>query len=258
MITLKTLPLTPRRLAAAAVLASGLALPAQALDLDNLSDADRARLHQEIRAYLLENPEVIMEAVAVLEDRQAADQAQADVQLVRANAEAIFDAPGDWVGGNPEGDITLVEFMDYRCGYCRRAVSEVEGLLESDGNIRLVLKEFPILGEESVAASRFAIATKQVAGDDAYKAVHDALMTYNGSMTEAGFTRLADALGLDANAIVAEMNSDAVTEVIAANHALAQRLRISGTPAFVMEDRMLRGYLPQAAMQQVADEIRTQ
>jgi len=242
----------------AALLALGIALPAQALDLENLSDSDRARLHEEIRAYLLENPEVIMEAVAVLEERQAASQAEADVQLVRANSDAIFSSPHDWTGGNPEGDVTLVEFMDYRCSYCRRAVSEVEGLIEEDGNIRLVLKEFPILGEESVAAARFAIATKQVAGDKAYKAVHDALMAYNGAMNETGFTRLADALGLDANAITAQMGSDSVSEVIAANHALGQRLRITGTPSFVMEDRMLRGFVPQDAMQQVADEIRTQ
>ncbi|WP_439126639.1 DsbA family protein [Roseovarius nitratireducens] len=248
----------PYRLVTAALLSLGMSLPAQALDLDNLSNADRALLRKEIRAYLLENPEVIMEAVAVLEERQATGQAEADVQLVRANAEALFDAPHDWVGGNPDGDITLVEFMDYKCGYCRRAFEDVKNLVKEDGNIRFILKEFPILGEESVAASRFAIATKQVAGDDAYKSVHDALMTYNGAMNEAGFTRLADALGLDANAIIAEMQSDAVTEVIAANHALGQRLRVSGTPSFVMDDRMLRGYLPQDAMQQVADEIRAQ
>jgi len=248
----------PYRFFTAALLAVGLAMPGQALDLDSLSDSERALLREEIRAYLLDNPEVIMEAVAVLEERQAAGQAEADIALVRANSDAIFASPHDWVGGNPQGDITLVEFMDYRCGYCRRAVSEVEGLLAADGNIRLVLKEFPILGEESVAASRFAIATKQVAGDAAYKSVHDALMTYNGSMNVAGFTRLADALGLDANAITAEMESDAVTEVIAANHALAQRLRINGTPAFVMEEQMLRGFLQQDQMQQVAAEIRAQ
>lgn len=246
----------PRNGIAAALLALCSALPAQALDIENLDAAGRAALRAEIRAYLLANPEVIMEAVAVLEERQAADQAAADVDLVRANAEALFDAPGDWVGGNPEGDITLVEFMDYRCSYCRRAFDEVEGLVAADGNIRFVLKEFPILGDESVAASRFAIAAKQVAGDAAYKAVHDALMSYTGAMNEAGFTRLADALGLDANAIVAAMDSDAVTEVIAANHALAQRLRINGTPAFVMGEQMLRGYLPQDQMQAIAAEIR--
>jgi protein-disulfide isomerase len=240
----------------AALFAMSLALPAQALDLGNLSEADRALLREEIRAYLLDNPEVIMEAVAVLEQREAAGQAAADIELVRANAEALFNAPADWSGGNPQGDITLVEFMDYRCGYCRRAAPEVDALISTDGNIRLVLKEFPILGEESVAASRFAIATKQVAGDAAYKSVHDALMSYSGAMNEAGFTRLAEALGLDAGPILAEMDSDAVTGVIAANHALAQRLRINGTPAFVMDERMLRGFLPQAQMQAIAAEIR--
>lgn len=247
-----------RSLVTAAALSLPLALPAQALDLDNLTEAERATLHAEIRAYLLENPEVIMEAVAVLEERQAQGQAQADVDLVRANADAIFNDGHSWVGGNPEGDITLVEFMDYRCGYCRRAVDQVNGLLEDDGNIRFIVKEFPILGEDSVLASRFAIATQQVAGDEAYKSVHDALMAYNGAMNDTGFTRLADSLGLDANAIVAAMNSEAVTEVIAANHALGQRLQISGTPSFVMGDQMLRGFLPQDAMQDIANDIRTQ
>lgn len=245
-----------RRLATAAAIAVGLALPAHALDLDNLSASDRAMLHDEIRAYLLQNPEVIMEAVAVLEERQNQGQAQADADLVRTNAEAIFNDGHSWVGGNPEGDVTMVEFMDYRCGYCRRAAEEVESLLEEDGNIRFIVKEFPILGEESIRASRFAIATQQVAGDAAYKAVHDALMSYNGGMNETGFTRLADSLGLDANAIVAEMDSDRVSQVIAANHALARQLQINGTPSFVMGDQMLRGFVPQDAMQQVVDDIR--
>jgi protein-disulfide isomerase len=95
-----------------------------------------------------------------------------------------------------------------------------------------------------------------VAGDAAYKSVHDALLSYNGAMNAAGFARLADALGLDANAIITEMETDEVTEVIAANHALAQRLRINGTPAFIMNDHMLRGFLPQDQMQAIADEIR--
>ncbi len=244
--------------AAAFGLCVSLAPPAPALDLESLSASDRALLREEIRAYLLENPEVIMEAVAVLEDRQAQGQANADSDLVKTNAEALFNDPNSWVGGNPEGDITLVEFMDYRCGYCRRAFDDVKGLLAADGNIKFVIKEFPILGEESVRASRFAIATRQVAGDDAYKSVHDALMSYDGSMNETGFTRLADTLGLDANRIVSEMDSDAVTEVIAANHALGQRLQINGTPSFVMGDQMLRGYLPQDAMQEIANEIRAQ
>jgi len=236
----------------------GFGLPATALDLDSLSDTDRALFHAEIRAYLLKNPEVIMEAVAILEERQAANQTQADVTLVQENAEALFNDPQSWVGGNPEGDITLVEFMDYRCSYCRRAHDELAGLLKVDGNIRFIVKEFPILGEESVLASRFAVATRQVAGDDAYKAMHDALMTYNGAMNEVAFRRLAETLEIDSQPIIAAMDSDAVTQVIAANHRLGQKMQISGTPSFVMGNQMLRGYLPQAAMQQIAKDIRSQ
>ncbi len=250
--------LRPILSAASFSLCFALAQPASALDLERLSETDRALLRAEIRAYLLENPEVIMEAVAVLEQREAQGQAQADSDLVKVNAEALFNDPNSWVGGNPEGDLTLVEFMDYRCGYCRRAFDDIKGLLAADGNIRFIIKEFPILGEESLLASRFAIATRQVAGDEAYKTVHDALMSYSGTMNETGFTRLADTLGLDATKIVAEMNSDAVTQVIAANHALGQRMKITGTPSFVMGDQMLRGYLPQDAMQEIANEIRTQ
>ncbi len=235
-----------------------LALPAQAFDLTEMTDAERAAFRTEIRAYLLENPQVIMEAVAILEEREANARAQDDITLVKTNEDDIFNDGHSWVGGNPEGDITLVEFMDYRCGYCRRAFDEVGALLKADGNIRFIIKEFPILGEESVAASRFAIATQQIAGDEAYKAVHDALMAFKGGINETSLSRIADTLGIDATPIIAHMKSDAVSDIIAENHALGQRLSISGTPSFVMADQMLRGYLPAAEMQKIADEIRTQ
>lgn len=242
----------------AALLYATLALPVQAFDLSEMNDAEREAFRAEVRAYLLENPQVIMEAVAVLEQQQAEAQAQDDMDLVRVNSEDIFEDGYSWVGGNPDGDITLVEFLDYRCGFCRRAFDEVEQLLEEDGNIRFIVKEFPILGEESILASRFAIATQQLNGDDAYKSMHDALMAFNGGINETSLSRIADSLGLDPATIIAHMNSDDVSEVIAQNHALGQRLSISGTPSFVMANQMLRGYLPAEEMQQLADEIRTQ
>ena len=235
-----------------------LAPAASALDLDQMTDAERAAFQSQIRAYLLENPEVIMEAIGILEERQAAAQAQGDMDLVRANAEDIFNDGHSWVGGNPDGDITLVEFLDYRCGYCRRAFDEVKTLLEEDGNIRFVVKEFPILGEESTLAAQFAIATQQVEGPDAYKAVHDTLMAYNGSVSTPAMVRMANTLGLNGDAIAAHMDSHDVAQVIAQNHQLARRLSISGTPSFVMDQHMLRGYLPASEMLKLAEEIRTQ
>jgi len=232
------------------------AAPAGALDLSSMSEEERSAFRAEVRAYLLDNPEVIFEAIQILEDRQAQAQASMDRDIIAANADAIFNDGFSWVGGNPEGDITVVEFLDYRCGFCRRAAPEVEKLLANDGNIRLVIKEFPILGEQSVVMSRFAIATQQVAGDAAYKAVHDVLLELNGDVSDARLRRLAEDMDLDADAILAQMPSEDVTRVIAENRALAQALSISGTPSFIVDDELLRGFLPADQMQLVVDDKR--
>lgn len=237
------------------VAASLLAAPASA-DLIDMTGDERAAFREEVRAYLLENPEILMEAIAILETRQAEAQVAADEDLVAEHADALFADGRSWVGGNPDGDLTMVEFLDYRCGYCRRAHPEVTDLLETDGDIRLVVKEFPILGEQSVLASRFAIATRNVAGGDAYEQVHDALMTLRADVTEPVLERIATDLGLDAGAIVAGMEAPEVAAEINANRALAQSMGISGTPTFVVGDQMLRGYLPLEDMMQVVDEER--
>ncbi len=245
-----------RTLAASCLLALSLSLPAQAVDLSTMTDEERAIFREEVRAYLMENPQVIMDAVAVLEEREQAAQAQADLSLVSDNADEIFNDGYSFVAGNPEGDITLVEFLDYRCGFCKRAHGEVAKLLETDGNIRLVVKEFPILGEQSLLASRFAVATKQIAGDDAYAGLHDALMVMNGDVNMRALKRMASTFGLDADAIETHMNSDEVTEEIRRTRALAQRLSITGTPTFVLEDELVRGFLPYDQMQALIDEKR--
>lgn len=233
-----------------------LALPASALDLQSMTEEERSLFRSEVRAYLMDNPEVIMEAVQALENRQAEAQAQADLTLVSDHADAIFNDGFSFVGGNPDGDITLVEFMDYRCGFCKRAYGEVEKLLESDGNIRFIVKEFPILGEQSLLASRFAIATRQLEGDEAYKSLHDALMEFNGDITLPALRRLSETYGLDAEAVEARMEDEAVTEEIRKTRALAQQLQITGTPTFVMHDEMLRGFLPYDQMRALVEEKR--
>ena len=232
------------------------ALPAAAVDLSAMNADERAAFGAAVRDYLMENPEVIMEAVQLLEQRQADAQAQADLDLVASHKEEIFNDGYSFVGGNPDGDITLVEFLDYRCGYCRRAHPEVAKLLKSDGNIRLIVKEFPILGEQSMMASRFAIATKQIAGPAAYKAVSDTLMAFQGDYTMAGLTRMADTLGLDSATIAHRMDSEEVTREIRDTRALAQKLQISGTPTFVLDDELLRGYLPYDQLTIIVDEKR--
>lgn len=237
-------------------LALGLAAPAVATDLDNLSEAERAAFRAEVRAYLLENPEVLMEAIAVLENRNAQAEVERDAMAVAANAEALFGSSFDVVMGNPEGDITIVEFMDYRCSFCRRAHPEVLDLIEFDGNIRLVIKEFPILGAESVLAARFAIAARVALGDAAYLTLHDAMMRMRGTVSEEALVAVAGEQGLDGAAILAAMDDPLVQTTIAFNHALGERLEITGTPTFVFGDQMVRGYVPLDGMQQIVASLR--
>ena len=197
-----------------------------------------------------------MQAVEILQQREKQQQVQADIDLVSTHADAIFNDGYSWVGGNPDGDITLVEFLDYRCGYCKRAHGEVAELLESDGNIKWIVKELPILGDASVLASRFAIAVKQVAGGDSYHAVADALMAFQGDITLPALRRLGSTFGLDMDAVEARMDSPEVTAEIEQTRALAGLLQISGTPTFVMQDELLRGYLPLEQMQALVTDKR--
>jgi protein-disulfide isomerase len=223
--------------------------------LGEMTAEERAAFRAEVTAFLLDNPEVIVEAMDVLQQRQDAAAADRDVQFLTENHDALFNDAASWVGGNPDGDVTLIEFTDYRCGYCRKAHDEVAELIRSDGNIRFIVKEFPILGDASMISSRFAIAVLQMHGPDQYKAAHDALITLRGEPDEATLTRLATDMGLDPAAVLLRMGSEEVTAVIAANHALADAMQISGTPTFVIKGQMLRGYVPLDGMRKiVADE----
>ncbi|MEZ5751054.1 MAG: DsbA family protein [Paracoccaceae bacterium] len=245
--------------AAATALSLCLAGPALAQSM-TMTDAERAAFRAEVRAFLMENPEVIFEAAAEYERRSAQAQADMDNALVEINAETIFNDGHSWVGGNPDGDLILVEFMDYRCSYCRRAQPEVSGFLGNDGNVRLVIKEFPILGPQSDVMSRFAIAVQQNGTPEAYEAVHDRLMAWNGEIGEADMRALAAEVGVDADTVITAMRGEAVNAVIAANRDLAQRLQISGTPTFVLGDgsqgELLRGLLPAPEMATIAARLR--
>lgn len=232
------------------------AMPALATDLADMTDAERAAFGAEVRAYLLENPEVLAEAIAVLEERQAIAEAEAQQVAVAENADALYNSAFDHVGGNLDGDVVLVEFVDYRCTYCRRAHPEVGELVEADGNIRIIRKEFPILGEQSVLASRFALATNIALGGEAYELVSDGLMNMRADVTEMSLARLAVDLDLDSQAIFAAMDDPLVQTTIDYNRALAQRLGITGTPSFVFGDQLVQGYVPLANMRDIVAILR--
>ena len=229
-----------------------LAGPAAAFDPAKMSEAERTAFDAQVRAYLLEHPEVIMEAIDILRQREAEAAAKGDLDLVKANADDIFRDGHSYVGGNPDGTLTVVEFIDYRCGYCRKAHAEVAELVRSDGNIRYVVKEFPILGEDSVIASRFAISALNTLGREAYEKINAGFYeSFRGDVTPDTLLAFAGELGLDGKTILAGMDAPEVTKVIEENHRLAERLQVSGTPTFVMGDQMLRGYAPLETMRAI-------
>lgn len=226
-----------------------------------MDETDRAALRAEIRAYLMEHPEVIFEAVGEYERRTMAQQADMDATLVEINAAEIFSDGHSWVGGNLEGDITLVEFMDYRCSFCRRAFPQMMDFTGEDGNVRLLIKELPILGPQSEVMSRFAISVLQLGSSEQYFAAHERLLEWEGEPSDSALAALAAELGLEAEAVLAQMRSPAVSEVLAENRALAQRLQISGTPSFVLgkpegQAELLRGFLPAQELHAVAAQLR--
>jgi protein-disulfide isomerase len=249
---------------AAALLSAAAALPAAAQEApmpapqssSPFSEGERAALHAEIRAYLLANPEVLTEMIQLLEQKQQAATAENDRDLVAMHAKDIFDDGFSWVGGNPDGQFTVVEFLDYQCGYCRRAQPDVTELVGSDGDIRLIVKEMPILGPGSDLAARAAVATLITEGPKSYGALHDRLLGLEGAITDVSLDQALTETGLDPAAIRLAMTDPEVERRLAATRALAEKLAISGTPTFVFDNRMVRGYLPLAQMRSLVSEVR--
>lgn len=228
-----------------------VALPLQAFDMSQMTEAERQQFRDEVRDYLLEYPEVLMEAIDVLrarEEEQAAKDAEAeraaDLELVAQYRDELYNDGYSYVGGNPDGDLTIVEFLDYRCTYCRRAHPELTEILKQDGNIRWIVKEYPILGPESVNSSKVAIATLQTQGPDAYLRMHDVLMRYDGPVNSKTIARLARSAKVKADPILAAYDGEAVAEHIAKVRELGTQMRVSGTPTFTIGDLIVRGYLP--------------
>ncbi len=196
------------------------------------------RVKEMVKEYILANPEVILEAVQTLRKRQEEAQqkaAQDTLKTKRADLQGAKDLP---VAGNPNGTVTIVEFFDYRCGYCKAAKPSVEEVLRGDGKIRLVMKEFPILGPASRVASFAAVAAHK---QGKYLAFHNAMMAYPNNLTEEVIFALAKQVGLDIAKLKEDMKSPEVAALIDRTHKLAQDLNINGTPAFIVGDTIIPG-----------------
>jgi protein-disulfide isomerase len=193
-----------------------------------------------IKSYLVANPEVFLEVQTALEEKMEKDQAQKFKVAITENAAEIYRQPNSAIAGNANGDITVVEFFDYNCGYCKRGLHDVVKLVESDPKVRLVFKELPILSKGSQEASHVALAARQ---QGKYWEVHRALLSAKGHVDEASALKIVEGLniGLDMDKLKKDMAAPEVTAEIEHSEALAKKLGVNGTPHFLVGDRAIPG-----------------
>jgi protein-disulfide isomerase len=214
----------------------------------------RQVIEEIIREYIRSHPEIVEDALRALQARRREAEQQRARGAVQANRDKLLGDATSPVGGNPQGDVTVVEFFDYRCGYCKGVAATVKKLLEDDPSVRVVYKEFPILGPDSALAARAALAA-QVQGK--YVALHEALMAAEAPFTLPLILQLAQKVGLDTARLQADMEAPEIQAHLERNHTLAQVLGIQGTPAFVVGSEMVPGALDLNALKSLVSRART-
>ncbi len=245
-----------RKAARRLVLLAALALtPAAALaqDSDVFSDEQVTAIEAILARHLRENPDVVLEAIEALRARMETKRKQEITRRMGAYRNQLERDPGSHVGGNPEGDVTIVEFFDYRCPYCKRDLPILRELLAEDTNLRIVYKEFPILGPDSVVASKAAIASRK---QGKYHAFHVALMKSRGKLTEQTIAQIATETGLDWIRLQVDMQDSSIMAIIRDNRALAKALDITYTPGFVIGDAIIPGFAQKDALKQAIATVR--
>ena len=230
----------------AAVAVAALFMTAGRADSPPAPALDKEAIGQIVHEYLIEHPKVLEEAMQVLQQRREIAQRDRSRDAIVAYGEVLRAHPLSPVSGNPEGDVTVVEFFDYRCGYCKRAFPSVMALLGADSQVRVVWKEFPILGPVSDFAARAAMAADK---QGLYHEFHVAVMGTEEELTEDTVIALAAANGLDVERLLSDMGDPAIEVYLEETRQLAQALGITGTPAFVVGETRIPGAVDPAALQ---------
>ncbi|MWD29320.1 thioredoxin domain-containing protein [Aquicoccus sp. SCR17] len=239
--------MTLRKPMLALAMAALLPMPALSQELDE------ARVKELVLEAIRENPEIVMEAVALLEQQQADAQAQTQAEVMRTQRDLIERDPNAPVLGNPDGDVTVVEFFDYNCPYCRQVKLEVRALIEEDPKIRLVYREWPILGDGSVFAAKAALAARE---QGKYEEFHWAMMGIDGRAEEVSVMRVAEEIGLDLDQLRKDMEAPEVTEHIETSMRLTQALGFNGTPSFVIGEALVPGFVEKDQLTELVTEAR--
>jgi protein-disulfide isomerase len=231
----------PRLIAAACAALLAIAVP-QASHADEFSASQRGEVERIIRDYLIAHPEVIQDAMGELEKRQSAVEAEKHKAAVKQYSQGLFMSPRQVVLGNPDGNVTFVEFFDYNCGYCKRAMTDMLTLLKDDSKLKVVLKEFPVLGPGSVEAAQVAVAVHmQDKTGKKYLEFHQKLLGSRGQADRARALAVAKDIGLDMGRLDKDLASPEVKATLEESFKLAEALGLNGTPSYVIGDDVVIG-----------------
>jgi protein-disulfide isomerase len=229
---------------------SFIAAPAGAAEF---TPAQRKEIETIVRDYLMKNPDVMLDVLQAAQDKIKSDSRDKAAAALAERHREIFNDPNSPVAGNPKGDVSVVEFFDYRCPYCKQVEPAIEALLSEDKQLRFVYKEFPVLGPESVFASKAALAARK---QGKYDALHRALMALKGQITQAAVLKTAASVGVDVERLKHDMADPEIEGMIKANHKLADALEITGTPAFIIGDEIVPGAISVEALRQLIEVAR--
>lgn len=217
----------------------------------SFTTAQKAELETLIKEYILNNPKVLMDSVNGYRTAEQAAQEDGAIKALKESSDYLLKGNLPDVG-NKSADITIVEFFDYNCGYCKQGYEAIQQGLDNDKNLRFVLVDFPILSESSHLASRYALAAQK---QGKYFELHRELMKYKGPKTDESILGLAKTAGLDIDKLKTDLNSPDIEAALKKNAELARKLAISGTPAFIIGDQIIRGYIPYEGMKtMIADQ----
>lgn len=206
-----------------------------------------------VKDYLLEHPEVILESVALMQEREEEAKMVATSLYITENEDEIKFSPTAFVAGNPNGDVTIVEFFDYQCGYCKRSFQDLLNLVNKDKRIRLVYKEFPVLGAASTYAAKASMAAMN---QDKFMEFHLALMETKGKLTEPRIDLIAKDVGINLKKLRKDMKKPIINQVLARNKEFADNLGIEGTPSFIVGDLVVPGLIPMESLKQLVEAVR--
>lgn len=245
-----------RRLALTGATLLSLGLTGAQAQQQPLTPDQRKAVTELVRETLLKNPELIQEALMELEKRNQVAQVEAQKSALTAEKANLVDPASSVIAGNPQGDVTIVEFMDYNCGFCKRAMDDVRALAKDDPKLKIVIKDFPILGPDSVEASRVAIATKNQLQGQKYWDFHVKLMGTKGRINGAKAMEIAKESGADVERIRKDLDAPATRAAIEQTVALGDRLGLTGTPAFIVGDEIVFGAVGKDALKAKIEAVR--